>query len=42
MKMDSPASILGLIDIQPTFMPNGELPVAGGDTIVPAVNSDEL
>lgn len=38
MKIDSPASILGLIDIQPTFMPGGELPVAGGDTIVPVVN----
>ena len=38
MKMDCPAGILGLIDIQPTFMPNGELPVAGGDTIVPVVN----
>ena len=33
MKMDIPAGIPGLIDIQPTFMPNREPPVAGGDTI---------
>jgi nicotinamidase/pyrazinamidase len=31
-------AILGLIDIQPTFMPGGELPVAEGDAIVPVVN----
>ncbi len=31
-------AILGLIDIQPTFMPGGELPVPGGDAIVPVVN----
>ncbi|HEX4367441.1 MAG TPA: bifunctional nicotinamidase/pyrazinamidase [Rhodopila sp.] len=30
--------ILGLIDIQPTFMPGGELPVAEGDAIIPVVN----
>ncbi len=30
--------ILGLIDIQPTFMPGGELPVADGDAIIPVVN----
>jgi nicotinamidase/pyrazinamidase len=30
--------ILGLIDIQPTFMPGGELPIADGDAIIPAVN----
>ena len=30
--------ILGLIDIQPTFMPGGELPVVDGDAIVPVVN----
>src|SRR5260370_19260750 len=30
--------ILGLIDVQPTFMPGGELPVAGGDAIIPVVN----
>lgn len=31
-------SILGLIDIQPTFMPGGELPVMDGDAIIPVVN----
>ncbi len=42
MKMDIPAGIPGLTGIQPAFMPNGKRPAAGGDTIVPAVNSDEL
>lgn len=30
--------ILGLIDIQQTFMPGGELPVTDGDAIIPVVN----
>lgn len=30
--------ILGLTDIQPTFMPGGELPVADGDQVVPVAN----
>ena len=30
--------ILGLVDLQPTFMPGGELPVADGDRVVPVVN----
>jgi nicotinamidase/pyrazinamidase len=30
--------ILGLIDIQPTFMPGGELAVADGEAVVPVVN----
>lgn len=30
--------MLGLIDVQPTFMPGGELPVPGGDAVVPAIN----
>ncbi len=29
---------LGVIDLQPTFMPGGELPVEGGEAIVPAIN----
>ncbi len=33
-----PADILGLVDVQPTFMPGGELPVADGDAVVPVVN----
>ena len=32
------ASIIGLIDVQPTFMPGGELPVADGAAVVPAIN----
>jgi nicotinamidase/pyrazinamidase len=30
--------ILGLIDVQPTFMPRGELPVAEGHAVVPVIN----
>jgi nicotinamidase/pyrazinamidase len=30
--------ILGVIDLQPTFMPGGELPVPEGDAIVPLIN----
>jgi len=33
-----PGDILGLIDVQPTFMPGGELPVAEGDLVVPVIN----
>jgi nicotinamidase/pyrazinamidase len=32
------ADIVGLIDVQPTFMPGGELPVADGDAVVPVIN----
>ncbi len=38
MQIDPQTDILGLIDVQPTFMPGGELPVAGGDTIIPVIN----
>jgi nicotinamidase/pyrazinamidase len=38
MQTDPERDILGLIDIQPTFMPGGELPVADGDAIIPVVN----
>ena len=30
--------ILGLIDVQPTFMPGGELPVADGHAVIPVIN----
>jgi nicotinamidase/pyrazinamidase len=30
--------ILGVVDVQPTFMPGGELPVAEGAAIVPVIN----
>jgi nicotinamidase/pyrazinamidase len=38
MQIDQRTEILGLIDIQPTFMPGGELPVANGARIVPIVS----
>ena len=38
MQIDPRTDILGLVDIQPTFMPGGELPVADGDAIIPVVN----
>ncbi|HEV2678589.1 MAG TPA: bifunctional nicotinamidase/pyrazinamidase [Aliidongia sp.] len=36
--IDRRTDILGLIDIQPTFMPGGELAVAEGDAVVPVAN----
>lgn len=36
--VDPQTDILGIIDVQPTFMPGGELAVAGGDAVVPAIN----
>jgi nicotinamidase/pyrazinamidase len=30
--------ILGLVDVQPTFMPGGELPVSDGAAVVPVIN----
>jgi len=30
--------ILGVVDIQPTFMPGGELPIVGGDAVIPVIN----
>jgi nicotinamidase/pyrazinamidase len=38
MEIDPATSILGLIDVQLTFMPNGGLPVPEGDRIVPVIN----
>ena len=38
MRLDPTADILGLVDIQPTFMPGGELPVADGHAVVPVAN----
>jgi nicotinamidase/pyrazinamidase len=38
MKIDPASSILGLIDVQPTFMPGGGLAVPDGDRIVPVIN----
>jgi nicotinamidase/pyrazinamidase len=39
MPIDPQTDILGLIDVQPTFMPGGELPVTDGDAIIPVVNA---
>ncbi len=36
--IDPATDILGLVDVQPTFMPGGELPVADGDAVVPVIN----
>ncbi|HVJ53331.1 MAG TPA: bifunctional nicotinamidase/pyrazinamidase [Aliidongia sp.] len=36
--LDPKTDILGLIDIQPTFMPGGELPVEDGEAVVAAAN----
>jgi nicotinamidase/pyrazinamidase len=38
MPIDTVTDILGLVDVQPTFMPSGELPVASGDAVVPVIN----
>jgi nicotinamidase/pyrazinamidase len=37
-KLTLATDILGIIDVQPTFMPGGELPVAAGDAVVPLIN----
>ncbi|HME22810.1 MAG TPA: bifunctional nicotinamidase/pyrazinamidase [Acetobacteraceae bacterium] len=36
--IDRATDILGLVDVQPTFMPGGELAVADGDAVVAVVN----
>jgi nicotinamidase/pyrazinamidase len=36
--IDRAADIIGLVDVQPTFMPGGELAVTDGDAVVPAIN----
>ncbi len=38
LSVDPRADILAVIDVQPTFMPGGELPVPEGDQVVPIVN----
>lgn len=38
MQLDPNTDILGVVDVQPTFMPGGELPVADGDRVVPEIN----
>ena len=38
LKLNQQADILGLIDVQPTFMPGGELAVERGDEVVEPIN----
>lgn len=38
MVIDPDADMLGVVDVQPCFMPGGALAVAEGDAVVPAVN----
>lgn len=38
IRLDAATDILGIIDVQPTFMPGGALAVAGGDAVVPVIN----
>ena len=40
MQLDPRTDILGLIDVQPTFMPGGELPVADGDALTTTFGYD--
>lgn len=36
--IDRMTDILGLVDVQPTFMPGGDLPVVDGNAVVPVIN----
>jgi nicotinamidase/pyrazinamidase len=38
ISLDPATDMLGIVDVQPTFMPGGELAVAGGDAVVPVIN----
>lgn len=38
MRIEPYTDVLGVIDAQPTFMPGGELGVADGHAVVPAIN----
>jgi nicotinamidase/pyrazinamidase len=38
IQIDAATDILGIIDVQPTFMPGGALAVAEGDAVVPVIN----
>jgi nicotinamidase/pyrazinamidase len=38
IRIDRTTDIIGLVDVQPTFMPEGELAVAEGDAVVPVIN----
>ena len=38
LHIDRRTDILAVVDVQPTFMPGGELPVPQGDQVVPLIN----
>jgi len=38
-QLNPDTDILGVVDVQPTFMPGGELPVADGAAVVPVINA---
>lgn len=38
MRIDPATDMLGIVDVQPDFMPGGKLAVAGGDQVVPVIN----
>lgn len=38
IRLDAATDMLGIVDVQPTFMPGGELPVTGGHEVVPVIN----
>lgn len=38
IRLNLETDILGAVDVQPTFMPGGELPVAEGEAVVPVIN----
>ncbi len=38
MRIDQATDILGVVDLQPTFMPGGELPVPEGDAVLAPIN----
>jgi len=38
LKIDNTTDILGIIDVQPDFMPGGALPVPDGEAVVPPIN----
>ena len=38
IRIAAETDILGMVDVQPTFMPDGELPVPEGHDVVPVIN----
>jgi nicotinamidase/pyrazinamidase len=38
MRIHQPTDIIGVVDVQPTFMPGGELPVPDGDSVLAPIN----